>query len=55
MLIVAPPVAVGAVKVTDACVSPAVALGAVGAPGTTAFTANVRDRVKAGENDPLPF
>ena len=47
-VIVAPPVKVGGVNATDAWVSPAVAVTAVGAPGTTAFTVNVRDTVVAG-------
>jgi hypothetical protein len=39
-VIAAPPVNTGAVKLTEAWVSPAVALSAVGSPGTTAATLN---------------
>ena len=41
-LIVAPPVFTGAVKAILACVSPAVAVAAVGAPATTAVTVKLR-------------
>ena len=44
----APPVKAGAVKLTDACVSPAVAVPIVGEPGTTAATAKVCVTVVAG-------
>ncbi len=46
-MIAAPPVLAGAVKVTDAWVSPAVAVPMVGASGTIAFTAKLRDTVGA--------
>jgi hypothetical protein len=48
-VIAAPPVNAGAVKLTVAWVSPAVALAAVGAPGTTALILNERLTVAAAE------
>ena len=51
----APPVEAGAVKVTVAWVSPAVAVPMVGAPGTTAFTVKVRDTVGAAFQATLPL
>ena len=50
----APPVKAGAVKLTEACASPAVAVPMVGAPGTTAATVNVCDTVVAAAYVPLP-
>ena len=50
----APPLEPGAVKVTLACVSPAVAVPMVGAPGTTAATLKERLTVGAALNAPLP-
>ncbi len=50
----APPVDAGALKLTVACPSPAVADAPVGAPGTTALTAKVRDTVGAGRYDASP-
>src|SRR3989344_887167 len=50
----APPVLAGAVKPTEAWVSPAVAVPMVGAPGTTALTAKERDSVGAAFQAPLP-
>jgi hypothetical protein len=44
----------GAVKVTDACASPAVATPMVGAPGATALTANERVTVDAAVKLALP-
>jgi len=52
-VILAPPVKAGAVNVTLACVSPAVAVPIVGAPGTTALTVN--DRVTVGAARKLEF
>src|SRR5687768_6901762 len=46
-MIAAPPMEAGAVNVTVAWVSPAVAVPMVGAPGTTALTVNVRVTVVA--------
>ena len=51
---VAPPLKAGAVKLTVACVSPAVAVAAVGAPGTTAATVKERLTVGAALKAPLP-
>ncbi len=45
---------IGAVNATDACVSPAVAVPIVGAPGTTAFTVKLRDTVDAARKLPSP-
>ena len=53
-MIGAPPVLAGAVKVTLAWVSPAVAAPMVGAPGTTAFTVKVRVTVGAAFHTLLP-
>src|SRR5579884_3067678 len=50
----APPLEAGAVKVTDAWVSPAVAVPIVGAPGTTALTVNDCVTVGAAATVPLP-
>ena len=50
----APPVLAGAVKLTDAVVSPAVALPILGAPGTTALTVKERLTVVAALKLPLP-
>jgi hypothetical protein len=50
----APPLLVGAVKVTVAAVSPAVAVPIVGAPGTTALTVNVWLTCGAAEKLPFP-
>jgi hypothetical protein len=51
---VAPPLLAGAVNETVACVSPAVAVPMVGAPGTTGFTVNDRDTCVAARYLPLP-
>ena len=50
----APPLKAGAVKATLACVLPAVAVAAVGAPGTTALTVKLRLTVVAARKLPLP-
>ena len=49
-----PPVEAGAVNVTEAWVSPAVAVPMVGAPGTMAFTVNVLLTVGAAFHAVLP-
>jgi len=53
-VIVAPPLEAGAEKVTLTCVSPAVAVPIVGAPGTTALTVNDRLTWDAARKLPLP-
>ena len=50
----APPELAGAENVTEACVSPAVAVPIVGAPGTTALTLKVRETVAAALTLALP-
>ena len=50
----APPLEPGAVKLMDACVSPALALTPVGAPGTVALTVNDWVTVGAVLNVLLP-
>jgi hypothetical protein len=49
-----PPVDDGGVKLTDTCVSPAVAVPMVGAPGTTAATVKDCATVDAAAYAPLP-
>ena len=49
-----PPLLAGAVNVTVACISPAVAIPIVGAPGTTAMTENVCVTVVAALYAPSP-
>ncbi len=53
-VIAAPPVLAGAVNATSAWALPAVAVPMVGAPGTTALTANVCDTVGAAWVAALP-
>ncbi|MNN15288.1 hypothetical protein D3C81_1283900 [compost metagenome] len=49
-----PPIFNGAANAMLAWVSPAVATGLTGAPGTTGLTANERDTCVAARNDELP-
>jgi phage-related minor tail protein len=53
-LIAAPPELVGAVKLTDAWVSPALAVPMVGAPGTTGVTVKVSLAWVAARKLPSP-
>lgn len=50
----APPLEDGAVKLTEACVSPAVAVPMLGAPGATALTEKICEAVIAAKYSSLP-